>query len=341
MVSIVDSLNNATTSVFDLAGRNTGRIDAKGHIKTMQYDAVGQLTTASYFDGTQLLFSYDKVGNQLTMNDSGGVTSYAYTARYQIASITLPSGNVMTATYDAVKNRTKLTDPDAGAYSYAYDALNRVASMVVPAGHVYTGQYDAAGRNTTIQVGLGSTRQFGYDPVGRTTSVIELGAALAPIATLVDSYDGIGRKTTSNRDNTVTSYVYDNADRLTGQQLSGAYATFNYDAVGNVSVKWHQGTSPITMNYNAADQIVTSIQGTAVTTYTYDSLGNMTAENNVGSMTGYAYDPENRLTVLTHPDGTFSTYSYAGDGLRRNRQEPGGVVTLTIWDGQDYLQERS
>ncbi|MCH8274748.1 MAG: hypothetical protein IH851_08155 [Armatimonadetes bacterium] len=53
------------------------------------------------------------------------------------------------------------------------------------------------------------------------------------------------------------------------------------------------------------------------------------------------YDNENRLTKVTHPAGTFSTYTYDGDGKRRTAHEAGGSLTTMIWDGDDYLQERT
>ena len=53
----------------------------------------------------------------------------------------------------------------------------------------------------------------------------------------------------------------------------------------------------------------------------------------------HGYDDENRMTKITHPDGTFSTYTYSGDGLRRTIHEPGGSVRTMVWDGSDYLME--
>ena len=56
--------------------------------------------------------------------------------------------------------------------------------------------------------------------------------------------------------------------------------------------------------------------------------------------TGYVYDDENRMTKITHPDATLSTYTYAGDGMRRTVHEPGTTVKTMVWDGSDYLLEK-
>jgi YD repeat-containing protein len=53
------------------------------------------------------------------------------------------------------------------------------------------------------------------------------------------------------------------------------------------------------------------------------------------------WDSENRLLNVLYADGTRSTYTYEADGLRRSAQEPGGSLTTFIWDGTDYLMEKS
>jgi YD repeat-containing protein len=253
----------------------------------------------------------------------------------------LPSGFILTYQYNSVQNRTVMIDPDGNSFTYTYDADNRLTVFTDPDACLYTFHYDPTSNLTTLQSGLGSTRVFSYDPTGRKTTIVELNAALSPISTLVDAYDGAGRKTSWNNNGTITTYSNDNANRLTGQQLVDAFATFAYDPVGNVLVKNQQGSNPISMTYNVANQIVTSLQGASLTTYTFDKDGNKTVDNINGSLTSYSYDPENRLTQYINPVNGTSTYSYDGDGLRRNRQDPGGSVTLTIWDGLNYIQERA
>jgi YD repeat-containing protein len=100
---------------------------------------------------------------------------------------------------------------------------------------------------------------------------------------------------------------------------------------------------PLTMAYDAAQRLVSIANGAGIVNYTYDNAGNMTVEaneSNIGTTT-YSYDPENRLIGIQYSNGTLSTYTYQGDGLRRSAIEPGGSLTTTVWDGTDYLQERS
>jgi YD repeat-containing protein len=167
-------------------------------------------------------------------------------------------------------------------------------------------------------------------------------AAGNPIATMVDSYDPVGNRTGRNQDGVVTTWSYDNDYRLTGQQTSGGYATFQYDPAGNILVKWQEGSAPMSMAFDAANRITTIQQGADRTTMLYDATGNQIEENLNGSRTTNQYDNENRLIGVQFPTGSPSTYSYdGGDGLRRTLQEAGGPLTTVIWDGTDYLKEKS
>jgi YD repeat-containing protein len=132
--------------------------------------------------------------------------------------------------------------------------------------------------------------------------------------------------------------MYDSGYRLISQQTSGGWATFQYDASGNITLKYQQdGNGPMTIN--AANEITTIQQGSGVTTVSYDANGNQVGENLLGSLTSYSFDNENRLVRIAFSNGTRSTYSYAGDGLRRTAFGAGGTLTTMVWDGDDYLGE--
>lgn len=42
---------------------------------------------------------------------------------------------------------------------------------------------------------------------------------------------------------------------------------------------------------------------------------------------------------MDHSDGSKTTNTYDGDGLRRTRIDPDGKIHTYIWDGTDYLGE--
>ena len=117
------------------------------------------------------------------------------------------------------------------------------------------------------------------------------------------------------------------------------------DDVGNITVKHHQRSSPMSMTFDAASRIVTALVGSVTTTFTFDDNGNQISENNNGALSQWAFDDENKMKKFTDTDGTVTTNTYDADGLRRFKlAETGGgatVATTFIWDGSDYLGEVS
>jgi YD repeat-containing protein len=212
-----------------------------------------------------------------------------------------------------------------------------------PTRHAYTALYEANGRRTTLQLGLGSTRQYAYDAADRLTTQIELNASLQPIVTLIDTYDNAYNRLSRTTNGELTSWTYDRDYRLVLQLGAIGTATFIYDSLGNVLTKWHMGQAPISMSYDAASRLVTGVQGVDLTSYVYDNAGNLRFENAVasGGITTNIYNGANREVNIQYPTGAISSYSYSGDGLRRQLQDTGAPVTFTVWDGSDYLQERS
>ncbi len=261
--------------------------------------------------------TYDAVG-RLVGTTQGGVEQ-----RYQ---------------YDAVGNRTTMALVGTGTFSYDYDEVNRLKTMVTPAGERYTQQYDADSRRTTLLLGLGSKRKYQYDSVGRLTTQVEYNASNQGIYTMVDSYDAVGNRVKRVANGNPTTWLYDDAYRLTGQQKSGQTATFVYDANSNLTTKWHQGGNPQTMQYDAADRLTTMQVGATTGTMSWFSRGAMRNQYETGVIKAtYGYtDINNNLRVAQDAAG-LTTSTYDGDNLRR-KIVSGSVTTTFVWDGADYLQ---
>ena len=137
--------------------------------------------------------------------------------------------------------------------------IDRTSTALDPDGKLTTVQYDAASRRTTLSDNDGVTRKYQYDNGDRLTTQIELNASSVPIATIVDTYDKVGNRTGRNQNGTISTWTYDTSYRLVSQIKSGERATFVYDNAGNTSVKWQEGTSPMSFVYDAANRIVTVV----------------------------------------------------------------------------------
>jgi YD repeat-containing protein len=198
-------------------------------------------------------------------------------------------------------------------------------------------QYDAASQLTTLSLGLGDVRQLQYDAASRLTTQVDANGSTR--TTQVDTYDGVSNRTKRVADGVITTWTYDATYQLLTQQRVGANTTLSYDPVGNISLKWEDGSFPMTFTYNTRNQPTTMIQGGVITSYTHNFVGAMTLENVGGARTTYSYSQRNLLNGAVNSDGTRSTYTYRYDKKRRTAQEPGGSVSTMIWDGEDYLGE--
>ncbi|GMV88358.1 MAG: hypothetical protein AMXMBFR81_12890 [Chthonomonas sp.] len=241
--------------------------------------------------------------------------------------------------YDQNGNRTLMVDPSGGRFTYLYDEVDRLKSMQVPTGQRYTQQYDADSRRTTLLLGLGSKRRYEYDSVGRVTTHIEFDSSNQRIYTMVDSYDAVGNRTGRNTNGNPTTWLYDDAYRLIGQEKSGQTATFSYDENSNLVLKHHQGGNPRTIAYDVADRITTYQEGSALTTLSWQGRGAMHTQKTGADTTTFTYSDPMFLTAVDGPSGRLATYVYDSESKRRRIYE-GAAFTTLVWDGWDYLQWR-
>jgi RHS repeat-associated protein len=77
-----------------------------------------------------------------------------------------------------------------------------------------------------------------------------------------------------------------------------------------------------------------------LTTFRYDPNGNLLTATDGTGTTIYAWDSENRLLSVASPLNGTETYTYASDGMRRQKVTS-AQTTNFVWDGQNVLQERS
>ena len=115
------------------------------------------------------------------------------------------------------------------------------------------------GRQVNNRLGNGMSEQSTYDAVGQVTL-----RTFANIIRTTYTYDSVGNTESIRTFNgRVKTFTYDNADRLTRQQTSGASTvgyTYTYDSVGNrtYSTEWD---APTTTSYDLAGRATTMAYG--------------------------------------------------------------------------------
>jgi RHS repeat-associated protein len=250
-------------------------------------------------------YEYDSMGRLLKCTRVIGantyVTTYSYTADGRLASITYPSGRVVTDQYDAIG---RLTEVGIGGTS----VLN-------------IGSYNAANQILAMTYGNGTQASYSYNAQLQIASVL-YGPSTSPILSL--SYDwggasddgllvGVADDANSARS---TNYSYDQLKRLvqarTVDQTSANTwnLQFTYDRYGNRLTETPiGGTATMPSNQVTIDPTTNRIMSSG---YNYDLDGDLTADG----LHTYAFDGEHRLV---HVDGAANTYAYDGLGQRVNR----------------------
>ncbi|WP_173094573.1 RHS repeat-associated core domain-containing protein [Actinomadura verrucosospora] len=126
-------------------------------------------------------------------------TKYTYTPAGDVASVTDPSGNIFTTTYDLRGRKIGTTDPDKGATSYTYNDLDQVTSTTDARGKKIFTDYDGQGRVTATHDGTAAgpvLTSFTYDTAAFGKGKLASAVRHTPdgdFTSKVRHYDQLGR----------------------------------------------------------------------------------------------------------------------------------------------------
>ncbi|MCZ2405038.1 RHS repeat-associated core domain-containing protein [Paenarthrobacter sp. Z7-10] len=325
------------TNTFDAAGRVTTTKDGKNQSATYTYDANDRLTQTRYGSScvaaSCVTYTYDANGNVATRTDASGTTTYTYDAQNRATSKTTGTTTTNLA-YDGASNILTFVDP-TGTVAYKYDGANRLTSLAEPGGSCpatpafpnttkCTGfGYDKNNRRTTTTYPNGVKNTTTFDNAGRTTAITATNSSGTVLAKRAYTFttggtgkDGALKKTTTTETNAVTTYAYDELNRLTSAVQGSTTETWAYDKNGNRVTATKTGQPTVHSAYNAADQLCWTASSTGscgtpptgATNYTYDGNGNTTSG---GAGTTNAFNVFDQVTSTT-TGGSTTNFAYAG-----------------------------
>jgi RHS repeat-associated protein len=300
----VDALNVTTNFTNDVLGRRTSMTFPAATSENVTYTfdqaghgfGIGRLTSMIDMSGT-LSRSYDERGN-LTVETRvrpGGLTrstGYSYDAASNIASITYPSGAVVTQTRNAAGLISALSlKPTSGG----------AAQTVVSSTSLYPFGPDLPGH-----FGNGTVQSWSLDTAYRVGSVAttKTGGNVTSLAYTLDNDGNVTAVTDGVNSANNQTLTYDNLDHLLTAAGSYGSEVFTYDPNGNR--KTLNGT---TYAYTANSNKLTSIGGVATTE---NANGSLTAYNGAG----FTYYNSGRLKTSTSGGSTVLSYQYDGFGHR-------------------------
>ncbi len=273
--TLADAQSNTwatSTSYYDQDGRKTATVNALGYVSTQAYDAEGNVTRiAEYATATS---NWTPVSLTLpTGSADDRVTSFAYDRLNRMTSQTLVNIQFSDGTNDAANGTRSRGDATT---SYGYDAVgNRTSVTDALGGTTYT-YFDAMGRTTaTAEVSRNSTldgsaltplTEYRRDALGNVSEKIEYANSASNVG--ATGYTA-GASNTNDR---ITLGRYDShGNAVQNADANGVNHFASYDAQGHIAKQW---------------QGVTGNDGqthTQYTVYQYDALGRLTKTLTPGS----------------------------------------------------------
>lgn len=344
---------HVTLSCHDEEGNLTKSIDRNGRRREFNHDHAGRTEEERWFSvSNELLrtisFSYDVVGNVLTVTDPDSNYAFTYDALNRLVTEdNNPDGTldvphvVLTRSYDAEGNIIRTVDSLGVAVDSEYDQRNRLRSRkwsgsgIDPAGTDFL--YNAADRVIEIsrfsdleatQLVARTTRT--YDLAGRSDQITHRNAVAQILAEYDYDYNDFGEVAHESHHGQTFDYEYD----LTGQLVNASRSTlgdesFAYDANGN---RVDVGTVIGTNNQVETDGLFN---------YEYDGEGNLVRKTEIatGEVTEYTYDHRNRLVNVERQSAggiILSENSYTYDALdRRTAVAVNGETIHTVYNAEN------
>ena len=335
LIKRTNPLGQFTTFTFDSRDNLITTTDAKTQLITRFYDDLSRLIQMSTPDNV-IDATYDGAGNVLTVTDNDSSLSFTYDGNNQGLTASTVTGGVqpvitLTGTFDAIRNRTQLSDSLGGVTQFGYDAAKRLIQLITPANDTIGLAHDAAGRPDLITFPNTLNTDFQYDLQGRLSDLIHI-RGITELARFGYIYNAVGNILSVTELAQTRNFSYDDLQRLTSGGTVAAPESYTYDGIGNRTAS-HLSASHIT---NAANRLTEDDDFT----YTYDANGNLETKTDkiTLAVTSYNYNAQDQLTGIDFPDLTTASYRY--DGFRRRiEKNVAGVITRYVYDGEDIVME--
>ncbi|WP_235205570.1 RHS repeat-associated core domain-containing protein [Pseudomonas fluorescens] len=320
-----------TAYAYDLNGHLQEKTefgdDDRQRITAYQRDNAGRLIRKTLPDDSTVDYTYDRLGNLLSVDDGHWPLHYEYDAQNRLSAEHQGWGTLRYG-YDSCGQLETLRLPDNNRLTFNHDKGGHLATVDLN-GQTLTSHLFRSGREYHRQQGL-LLSHYHYDDQGRLSQHEHLHGLRHY------TYDKSGNLTRL-RDTRKGQhdYHYDPLDRLTRADHSQAPTErFAHDPAGNLQMQDRPGPGIVVGNRLL-------LQGDRH--YDYDAFANLIRERRGRAqqrVTEYRYDCQHRLIGITQPDGSQVSYRYDPFG-RRISKTVAGKTTEFFWQGDKVIAEHT
>ncbi len=308
VIRSIDEQNRAEKWFYDGNNNLVRREDRNGAITIYEYNDRNWLKTRTSDDET-VSFTYDDLGQRLTMTDGTGTTAYHYDDYTgQLDTLTYPDQHTLAYKYYENGFRKEMTGPFGYKTYYGYDRLNRLAvvsdspldSSVTPtAAYMY---YDNGLLERTE-----TANGIRHDNIFDGLSLVDVkhvqdGDALNHYRY---GYDANANLTSRTENEVTNEFIYDDLNRIATSTIGNE--TYTYDNRGNrLTLQSEQMVEPLIMEYTYDDQnrLIEAQNGAAATVhYRYNGDGLLVERTENGTTARYYYDGDHIIAEATLVDG--------------------------------------
>jgi RHS repeat-associated protein len=332
---------------YDAAGRVTVRENALGQTTLFERNALGRITRKRTADRCTT-FAYDRANRLVHAASPGMILTLRRDSAGRVLEEAL-NGRSLSHQYDLMGRRISRTTPSGAHTSWSHGEDGRVSSMVV-AGRTVEFSHDQNGLELTRRISGDLVMESAYDPVGRLASRQLISARSGSVQSRSFGYraDGhvvcIDDQAAGHR-----RFDLDEVGRVTAVRATGWTERYAYDEVGNQKLaEWpaaHSGEDAL----GPRSYVGTRVARAGRVRYEYDSLGRVTLRQRTRlshkpDTWRYEWDAEDRLTMVTTPDGARWGYEYDPLGRRTAKlrlADDGGVIERIdfVWGGSVLCEQ--
>lgn len=343
LICITDALGNKTLYGYDEMKQCISQTDPLGNITTYAYDAMGNVESIRYpngseekrfykngklseikkADGSSMLYSYDRNGNCICMENG--------------------AGEKLTITYDALNRRKTVTNPDGGTLRYVYDAMGNVTEMTDENGSRTRYTYTPNGNLASVTDALGNETRYTYDVMGHLTKVERIGETAAETQTTTYQWNLQGLVTgITDPLGAAEAFGYDKNGRMTDKwDRDGYHTAYAYDSRGLMTDIFYGDGSNVAYSYDALRSLKEVKDSSGITRIMSDALGRVISVTDPsGKAVGYEWGSMNEKLRLIYPDGKEAAYSYNEKGQLASLSTGNGTITYT-YDPLGRLKEKA